>query len=140
MKLPSLISFVGFTLLIAATWCPMLRPFHLLNWDVYDLNKPYGMVILLVAVVGVITTVFNLTKVTRLTAWLSLGLVIVFYLLAILKVKTEFSFIPLHSFSGFLSKQIKFQWGWYLLFASAMLSVAGTLSKKTNLNTIKVNA
>ncbi len=34
MKLSSFITFAGFVMLIAATYCPLLRPFHLVNWDV----------------------------------------------------------------------------------------------------------
>jgi hypothetical protein len=130
MKLPGLLSFVGFILVIAATFCPLLRPFHLANWDAYDLNKPYAMVMLLIAIVGIIGTVFNQVKISRLAAWLSLALIFVFYMAAILKVKTSFSFIPFHSLAGFLSNQLKFKWGWYLLFIGSLLSVAGILVSK----------
>jgi hypothetical protein len=130
MKLPELLSFVGFILVIAATFCPLLRPFHLANWDAYDLNKPYAMVMLLIAIVGIIGTVFNQVKISRLAAWLSLALIFVFYMAAILKVKTSFSFIPFHSLAGFLSNQLKFKWGWYLLFIGSLLSVAGILVSK----------
>jgi hypothetical protein len=130
MRLPALLSFVGFVLILAASFCPLIRPFHLANWDAYDLNKPYAMVILLMAVVGIIGTVFNQVKITRLAAWLLLVLVVVFYLAAILKVKTSFSFIPFHTIAGFLSNQLKFKWGWYLLFAGSLLAVAGTLVSK----------
>jgi hypothetical protein len=43
MRLPSLLSLIGFILLIAATFCPMLRPFHLFNMNVYKMNQPYGI-------------------------------------------------------------------------------------------------
>jgi hypothetical protein len=130
MRLPALLSFVGFVLMIAATFCPLLRVFHVSSWDAYDLNKPYAMVLLLIPVVGIIGTVFNQVKITRLAAWLSLILVLVFYIGAILKVETSFSFIPFHSIAGFLSNQLKFKWGWSLLFISSLLSVAGTLVSK----------
>ncbi|WP_299580055.1 hypothetical protein [Mucilaginibacter sp.] len=97
------------------------------NWNVYDGNKPYGIVILLVAVVGILGTVFNQVKITRLAAWLSLGLVILFYLLALLKVHTSFSFIPFRSVSAYLSGKIKFKWGWYLLFGGPLLALAGVV-------------
>ena len=129
MRLPSLISFIGFVLLMAATWCPLLRPFHLFNWDVYDLNKPYGMVILLVSVVGILGVVLNQAKLIKLTAWASLALVTLLLLAAVLKVNASFSFIPFKGFTGFLERQIKFKWGWYLLFAGPLLSLLGTLFK-----------
>jgi hypothetical protein len=132
MRLNTLVSFVGFVLLIAATYCPILRPFHLVNWDVYDGNKPYGIVILLVAVVGIIGTVFNQVKIIRLTAWLSVALVAMFYVLAFLKVHTSFTFIPFHNVDAFLTRQIKFKWGWYLLFLGPLMALAGVLfTKKT---------
>jgi uncharacterized membrane protein len=138
MRLPALLSFVGFVLVIAATFCPLLRPFHLANWDAYDLNKPYAMVMLLIPVVGIIGTVFNQVKISRLAAWLSLALILIFYIAAILKVKTSFSFIPFHSIAGFLSNQLKFKWGWYLLFIGGLLSVTGTFVGKKASN-FKIN-
>jgi len=133
MRLPAFLSFVGFVLVMAATFCPLLRPFHLANWDAYDLNKPYAMVVLLIALIGIIGTVFSQVNITRLAAWLSLALIFVFYIAAILKVKTSFSFIPFHSIAGFLSNQIKFKWGWSMLFLGGILAVAGTfVSKKAS--------
>ena len=130
MRLPVLISFIGFVLLIAATYCPIVRPFHLINWDVYDGNKPYGIVILLVAVLGILGTFFNQAKITRTAAWFSLALVVIFYLLALLKIHTSFNFIPFHSIDGFLSRQIKLKWGWYPLFAGPVLAILGTIARK----------
>src|SRR6185312_13569248 len=128
MRLNNFISFAGFVILIAATYCPILRPFHLFNWNVYDANKPYGIIILLVAVVGIIGTVFNQGKIIRLAAWLSVLLAALLYLMAQLKVHTSFHFIE-----NFLSRQIKFKWGWFLLFGGAMLALLGALlSKKPN--------
>jgi hypothetical protein len=128
MRLSTFISFAGFVMLLAATYCPILRPFHLINWNVYDANKPYGIIILLVAVVGIIGTVFNQVKITRFAAWLSLALVILFYLLALLKIHTSFSFIPFHSVENFMARQIKFKWGWYLLFAGPVLALLGVFA------------
>jgi predicted membrane channel-forming protein YqfA (hemolysin III family) len=126
MRLNTLSSFIGFIILIAGTYCPVLHPI-IGNWNVYDGNMPYGIVILLVAVVGILGTVFNQVKITRLAAWLSLGLVILFYLLALLKVHTSFSFIPFRSVAAYLSGKIKFKWGWYLLFGGPLLALAGVV-------------
>jgi hypothetical protein len=127
------ISFVGFVMLIAATYCPMLQFLLLRSWDVYDLNKPYGMVMLLIFVIGIIGTVFNRVKLTRLAALISLGFVVLFYLAALLKVHAAFSFIPFKSISGYLSNQIKFKWGWYLLFAGQLLTLASFMGKSKKL-------
>ncbi|HEY8783703.1 MAG TPA: hypothetical protein VIM16_18895 [Mucilaginibacter sp.] len=127
MRLNSLLSFAGFVILIAATYCPIFHPI-IGKWDVYDGNKPYGIVILLVAVVGILGTVFDQVKITRMAAWLSLVLVFIFLLLAILKVYTSFNFIPLHFVAKYLTSKIKFKWGWYLLFGGPLLAIAGVLS------------
>ena len=129
MRLSSLISFIGFVILIAGTYCPILHPF-IGNWNVYDGNKPYGIVILLVAIVGIIGTVFNQPKITRMAASFSLVLVILFYLLALLKVHTSFSFIPFRSVAAYLSEKIRFKWGWFLLFGGSLLALAGGLFKR----------
>lgn len=130
MRISSFVSFFGFVLLIAGTYCPLLRPFGLVSWDVYGLNKPYGMVILLVAVVGILGTVLNRPQLVKLTAWASLALVGLLLLAAILKVNTSFSFIPFKSVAGFFARQIKFKWGWYLLFAGPVIALIGSFSNK----------
>jgi phosphoglycerol transferase MdoB-like AlkP superfamily enzyme len=131
MRLPSLITFIGFVLLIAGTWCPLLRPFGLLNMDVYDLNRPYGFVLLLAGVIGIIGVGLNKIKLVRLTAWLALILVVLLFVAAYLKVNASFSFIPFKSFAGFLTRQIKFTWGWYVLYAGAGIALIGALIKRS---------
>jgi uncharacterized membrane protein len=129
MRPDLLLSFIGFVLLIVGTYSPILHPI-IGNWDVYDGNKPYGMAILLVAVVGIIGTVFNQPKIIRMAAWLSLVLVIVFLLLAWLKVHNTFSWIPLNFIAKFLTTKIKFKWGWYLLFGGPILALIGVFAGK----------
>jgi hypothetical protein len=131
MRIPSLIAFIGFVLLMIGTWCPLLRPFGLFNMDVYELNRPYGMVLLLVSVIGIISIGLNKVKLARLTAWVSLILVLLLFVAAYLKVHASFSFIPFKSFAGFLSKQIKFKWGWYVLFTGPIVALAGSLIKRS---------
>jgi len=130
MRLSSILSFAGFVLLFAGTYCPLLRPLGLFNWDVYQLSQPYGMILLLVAVIGVAVSFLNQPKLMRITAWLSLALVVVLLLAAIFKVHTAFSFIPFKKFDAFLTRHIKFKWGWWVLFAGAVLALAGALSSK----------
>jgi hypothetical protein len=133
MRPSSLIALFGFILLIAATYCPMLRVFHIASWNVYNLNQPYGIVIMLVGVVGILGTVLNQRKVTRIAAWAALVLVMLLYIAAVLKVKTTFSFVPFKVLNGFLTRQITFKWGWFVLFAGAILSFFGAMfSKRLN--------
>lgn len=129
MRLPSLVSFIGFVLLMAGTWCPLLRPFHLFNMDVYSLNRPYGMVILLISVVGILGVILNRKQLVRLTGWVSFILVLVLFIAAYMKVHTSFSFLPFKSIAGFLSGQIKFKWGWYMLFAGPLIALGGSMIK-----------
>ncbi|MGZ3763474.1 MAG: hypothetical protein ACXVA2_02370 [Mucilaginibacter sp.] len=131
MKLGSFISFAGFVMLIAATYCPLLRPLHITNWDMYACNKPYGIVVLMVAVVGIIGVIFMQRKIARLAAWLSVVLIILFYFLCLLKIHTSFNFIPFHSLERFLDRQIKFKWGWWLLATGPVLALIGSFSEKS---------
>jgi len=130
MRPASFASFVGFVLTIAATYCPLFRPLGIVNWDMYDCNKPYGIVVLLVAVVGIIGLVFMQMNIARMAAWLLVGLIILFYFLSLLKIHTSFSFIPFHSISRFLAGKIKFRWGWWLLVAGPVLALLGALKEK----------
>jgi uncharacterized membrane protein len=128
MRISSILSFVGFVLLFAGTYCPLLRPFHIMNWNVYQLNQPYGLVMLLVAIIGIAASFLNQPKIIRATAWGSMVLVIMLLIAALLKIHFAFSFIPFHKFEAFLARQVKFKWGWYVLFTGAALALAGALS------------
>jgi hypothetical protein len=130
MRLSSFVSFAGFVMLIAATYCPLFRPLHIVNWNMYKANMPYGVVVLLVAIVGIVGVVFMQRRIVRMAAWLSLVLIVLFYFLSLLKIHFSFNFIPLHSFERFLERQIKFKWGWWPLVAGPLLAIAGTLKKK----------
>jgi hypothetical protein len=130
MPVKSFLSFAGFVMLLAATYCPLLRPFGLTNLDLYDLNRPFGMVVLLVGVVGILGVVLKQLSLARFCAWVSLALVCILLVAALLKIHSTFSFIPFHSIAGFLARQIKFKWGWYLLFAGPVLAIAGISQPK----------
>lgn len=130
MRLSSILSFAGFALLFAATYCPLLRVFHVTSWNIYKLNQPYGLVLLLVAVVGIIVSFLNQAKIMRVTAWLSVALVVLLLVAAIMKVNSAFSFIPFKGINRFLTSQLKFQWGWYVMFAGPVLALIGALSGK----------
>jgi len=121
---------VGFVMLGAGTCCPLLSPFGLIRLNLYDVNKPYGLVILLVAITGIITIVMNRPAVAKFMAWLGLLLVILLYLAATFKVHNSFSFIPFKGLAGYLSRQIRFSWGWLVLFLGALLSILTTLAAK----------
>lgn len=118
-------------MIIVATFCPILH-FSIFNQTVYQLNKPYGLVFLLIAVVGIISTIFSNAKLTKLMAWVSLGLTIIFYIAALFRIHTSFSFIPFHSLAGYLSDKIRFKWGWYVLCIGSVLAIVGVLSNRKN--------
>lgn len=130
MRIPSLLSLVGFIMVIAATYCPMLRPFGLVSMNVYDMNEPFGMVILIVAVIGMIGVVFNRLKVARIAAWGTLILAVLLYAGAYFKVHTSFDFLHMNKVSEFLTSKIKFKWGWYVLFTGAVLCLTILFSKR----------
>ena len=130
MRISSFISLFGFILLIAGTFSPLLRPLGLFSWDVYALNKPYGIVMVVIGIAGVLGSVLQQRSLTRVTAFVSLALVVLLYIAAIFQVKTAFSFIPFKGISAGLSHLIKFKWGWFMLFAGAIIAVMGGLADK----------
>jgi len=125
MRISSFISFVGFIMVFVATFCPIAH--FIINQNVYQLNKPYGLVMLLVSIVGVVATVFNNPKLVKLIAWLTVGLVVLFYIAALFKIHNYFNFIPFHVGAAYLSGKIKFKWGWYVMCVGAALGVIGVL-------------
>lgn len=128
MRLSSILSFVGFATLLAATYCPLLRVFHVKSFNVHGMSPSYGLVLLLVAVIGIIVSFLNQAKIMRATAWISLVLVVLLLIAAIFKINGEFKFIPFHSIEKFFKGQLKFQWGWYVMFAGPVLALIGALS------------
>jgi hypothetical protein len=130
MRISSFITFVGFVLIIAGCYCPLLRPFHLFNYNLFDLSKPYGIVVLLMAVFGILGVALKQRSLTKTAAFISLLLIALIYAAAIFKVNTSFSFLPFKGLATALSRAIKYKWGWYLLFGGAILSVGGALADK----------
>jgi len=84
----------------------------------------------LVAVIGIIGSVLGQQRIVRSTAWLSFGLIVLFLLLAWLKIHTSFSFLPFRSWEDYMVKHVRYRWGWYILFGGAILAVVGALSGK----------
>ncbi|MES2375207.1 MAG: hypothetical protein V4553_01445 [Bacteroidota bacterium] len=129
MRLPSLVSFIGFVLLMAGTWCPLLRPLIFHSFNIYDLSLPYGLLVLLMSVIGILGVVLNKIKIVRFVSLLSFVLILVLFLGAFLKIHTSFSFIPFKSLVRFLTGLIKFKWGWYVLFTGPLLALLGSMFK-----------
>jgi hypothetical protein len=130
MRISTFISFVGFVMVFVATFCPIAH--FIINQNIYQLNQPYGLVFLLVTVIGVISTVLNNLKLTKLMAWIIVAMVVLFYIAALIKIHSYFNFIPFHFFSGYLSGKIKFKWGWYMMCAGALLTLIGLMFRKNN--------
>ncbi|MEO6522327.1 MAG: hypothetical protein ABIN91_11655 [Mucilaginibacter sp.] len=128
MRISSLFSIVGFILLIAGTFSPLLS--FVVRMNVYSLNKPYGIAMLAIAVVGLLCALLQQRGLTRVMAILSLVLVVALYGAAVTKVSTAFSFIPLKGLSSGLSHLIKFKWGWYVLFVGGVISVAASIANR----------
>lgn len=131
MRPKSFVAFIGFVLLAAGTYCPLLRPFGLVHWDLFELSRPYGLVLLLIAVAGIITIVLDQRRAARPIAWLALALVVILYAGTLLKIHNAFKFIPFRGLSGYLTWQIQLTWGWLVLFSGAALAALTTsLGKK----------
>lgn len=130
MQPKSFISLVGFILLIAGTFSPLISPFGLIKWNLYDLNQVFGIILLLVAVIGILAAMRQQIQLVRIAAWTGLGLVALLLIAAVFKVNTTFSFIPFKKAGEFLSGKISYQWGWYLLFAGPIFALLGSWKKK----------
>ncbi len=125
------VSFAGFVLLIAGIFSPLISPLGLIKWNLFDLNKPFGIVLLAVAVTGLIAAIMKNNQLIKFAAWFTLGLVILVFVAAVMKVNTSFSFIPFPKLSHTLSGLIHYRWGWYLLFAGPILALLGTGERKS---------
>ncbi len=61
---------------------------------------------------------------------MALALVVLLLLASIFKVQTAFSFIPFKKLDAYLTRHVRFKWGWYVLFGGVILAMAGALSSK----------
>ncbi|RYY24095.1 MAG: hypothetical protein EOP41_06055 [Sphingobacteriaceae bacterium] len=129
------ISFAGFVLLIAGLFSPLISPLGLTRWNLFDLNKTFAIIVLLVAVAGIVAAIIRNLQLLKLSGWLSLALVVLVFIAAVMKVQTAFSFIPFPKLANTLSGFIHYRWGWYLLFAGSVLAVAGSLGGRKSLHT-----
>lgn len=129
------ISFAGFILLIAGLFSPLISPLGLVQWNLFDLNKTFAIIVLIVAVAGLIAAIIRNNQLLRLTSWIALGLVVLVFIAAVMKVQTSFSFIPFPKIANTLSGFIHYRWGWYLLFAGSILALLGSVGSRKTLRT-----
>ena len=127
----SFVTFVGFVMLIAGIFSPLISPLGLLKWNLFDLNQPFAIVLLVIAIVGLVATLMKSGQLTKFAGWIALGLVTLVFIAAVMKVNTSFSFIPFPKLSHILSGLIHYRWGWYLLFAGAILALLGNGRRKS---------
>lgn len=137
MQLKSFLSFAGFVILLAATYCPLIRPLGIFNFDLYDLNKPFGLIILLISIIGIAGIILRQRSVARMSAWLGLTLVVLLFAAVVFKVNHAFNFIPFKSLAGYLTRHIKFKWGWFLLFAGPILAIIGISGERKSIQPVQ---
>ncbi|MEX8546746.1 MAG: hypothetical protein V5804_04015 [Mucilaginibacter sp.] len=129
------VSFAGFILLIAGVFSPLISPLGLVKWNLFDLNKPFGIVVLAIAVTGLAASLTKSVQLVKFAGWITLGLVVLVFIAAVMKVNTSFSFIPFPKLSHTLSGLIHYRWGWFLLFAGPVLALLGSSGKRESLHT-----
>jgi len=133
MRISSLVSFIGFVLIIAGCYCRLLVFKVVFNWmhyDIFGLSKPYGMVVLLMAVIGILAIALDKRPLIRLSAYVSLALITLLFAGVLFQVKNTLSALPFNFLAQLLSKAVRFKWGWYVLFSGGILAVAGTFATK----------
>lgn len=129
MRISSFISFIGFAAVLIGTFCPMAH-FFFVHKTIYNVNQPYGIILLLIALVGILGCVFSNSNLIKLMAWLNLGLIVLLFIAAVFKMTHYFNFMPFHWGSESLNHSIKFDWGWYVMLVGSIIALAGTFSKK----------
>jgi len=129
MRISSFISFAGFAAVLIGTFCPLAH-FFMVHKTIYDVNQPYGLILLLISVIGIVGCVFNNRSLKKLMAWMTVGLIVLLFIAAIFKMTHYFNFMPFHWGSESLNHHIKFDWGWYVMLFGAIIALAGTFSKK----------
>lgn len=125
------VTFTGFVMLIAGIFSPLISPLGLVKWNLFDLNRVFAIVVLVIAIVGLAGTIMQNKQLTKFAALISLALVVLVFVAAEMKVKTSFSFIPFPKLSQTLSGLIHYRWGWYLLFAGPVLALLGSRKSKS---------
>ena len=129
------ISLAGFILLIAGLFSPLISPLGLVKWDLFDLNKTFAVIVLLVAIAGLAAAIIRNNQLLKLSGWISFALVVLVFIAAVMKVQTAFSFIPFPKLANTMSGFIHYRWGWFLLFAGAIMGLLGSFDLKKSLHT-----
>lgn len=128
------VSIAGFILLIAGIFSPLISPLNLVKWNLFDLNKTFGIILLAIAATGLVAAIIRNTTLVKFAAWFTLGLVVLIFIAAVMKVNTAFSFIHFPKLSHLMSGLIYYRWGWFLLFAGPILALLGS-GKRESLHT-----
>jgi hypothetical protein len=133
MPTKSYLSFAGFLVLIVATYCPLLRPFAIKRFDLdlYHLSQPFGILILLIGVIGILGVVLKQKPIAKLCGWIALILVTILLVAVRFKIHSFFGIIPFKSIARFFEGTIKYKWGWFLLFGGPILAIMGISTTKS---------
>src|ERR1700748_1704290 len=133
MRISSFVSFLGFVLVLIGAYCPLVVFKIVVNWKHYNLfglNQPYGITVLLMAVIGILAVILDKRALIKISAYVSFVLVALIFAGVIFQVHNTLGELPFNFLAALFAKAIHFKWGWYLLFAGALLAVGGTFAVK----------
>ena len=121
---------VGATLMAAGGMCPLIRLPIIGNWNYFDLDVTVASVFYLVVVLAFVASFIEKARLIRLCGWL--GVVLVFVTLAGVYFKSHdaFSFIHFKKAINFAAGVVKYQWGWFVILAGALVLITVRGPKK----------
>ncbi|WP_423148086.1 hypothetical protein [Rubrolithibacter danxiaensis] len=115
---------IGAIFIIAGGMSPMLHIPIIGNWNYWDIDSVLASIVFVLAILGLIASVFHKQGILRFSGWAAL-IVVLFTLIAVyFKVNDYFSFIPFKKLAKAAASIIRFRGiGWILLIIGSVLMI-----------------
>lgn len=131
MLVRSYFGIFGSFMVIAGALSPMLRIPVMGNWNYWDIEPVLATLVMVLAALGLLSSVFARPSVLRFCGWSILVLVLFTLCAVYFKVNSYFDFIPFRKLAAAAAGIVRYRWiGWIVLVAGAAMMIAGGRARR----------
>jgi hypothetical protein len=120
MKLQGII---GATIMGIGGLCPLLRVPVLGNWNYFDVDVRLAVVFYILVLLAFLGAFLKNAGLLKFTGWATLFLVVLSLAGIYFKVHDTFNFIHFKKVINLAVGLVKYEWGWYVIVAGALLLI-----------------
>lgn len=115
---------IGAVLMAIGGMCPLVRVPIMGNWNYFDLDQTLAITFYVLVVIGLIGAFIGKTGLVKFAGWAGIVLVAITLAGVYFKAHDSFGFLHFKKAVNFAARMVKYQWGWYVIGAGALLLIS----------------